>query len=435
MKIAISLALLSLTTLTHAELIINGQPISVSNLNALSDNTSFYQNCWQNLQPAAQRAGISAMLYTQLTQNLSPNLPILDNLNTQPEFKTAIWDYLAPLVDAERIHDGQQRLAQHQQRLQQIYQQYGVEPAALLAVWGIESNYGQIVGKNDLIQSLGTLSCAGRRQAFFRGEWFAAMRLLQRGDVHPEQLKGSWAGAFGQTQFMPSTYERLAVDFDGDGRRDLVSSTADALASTANFLKRAGWQTGQPWGFEVAVPDDFSMQSQGRQQRYRLGYFSQHGLRRVDGSPLVTDTLADSSLTNSSFINNTLTENTLAALIAPAGAKGPKFLVLQNFNAFYQYNAAESYALALALLSDQILAKPSIKQPWPTQDLGTSRAERREIQHLLLGRGYDIGQADGLIGSKTRAAIVQEQQRLGLMPDGRAGQMLLQTLRSNLTKP
>lgn len=284
-----------------------------------------------------------------------------------------------------------------------------------MAVWGVESNFGTISGKYPLLQALGTLSCEGRRQGYFRTEFFATMRILQRGDLAEHQMTGSWAGAFGHTQFMPSTYERLAVDFDGDGRRDLVTSIPDALASTANFLKRAGWQTGMPWGFEVNVPMGQSIAGAKRTNKKSLSYWADRGVTRADGSPLIQGMLSTSSS---------------AGLIAPAGINGPKFLVFKNFDAIYSYNAAESYALAIALLADRLNGKNGIIQAWPTEDAGTSRADRREIQNLLLRRGHAIGDADGLIGDKSRQAIQIEQQRLGMVVNGRAGQKILRALRA-----
>ena len=245
------------------------------------------------------------------------------------------------------------------------------------------------------------------------------MRILQRGDLREEQLKGSWAGAFGHTQFMPTTYEELAVDFDGDGRRDLVSSTSDALASTANFLKKRGWQTGQPWGFEVTIPADMSISGESRRNKKSLSSWVDRGLVRADGSPIIQAGLSGSSQ---------------AGLMSPAGSSGPMFLVFKNFDAIYSYNAAESYALAIAHLSDRLQGKPVFSTAWPTADAGTSRAERREIQHFLIKRGYDIGDADGLIGDKTRKAIIQEQNRLGLNPTGRAGQQILRAFRDENAK-
>ena len=246
----------------NAELIINGQSVSGSYQSTapavLSSKTynpnNNFQGCISNLRSQAIASGVSGSTYDRYTQNLAPDYSVIDKLNYQPEFSTPIWDYLSGLVDEERVEKGRQMLAQHREVLNRVQAAYGVPAETVVAVWGVESNFGDISGKYPLLQALGTLSCEGRRQSYFRGEFFATLRILQRGDLREEQLKGSWAGAFGHTQFMPSTYERLAVDFDGDGRRDLVSSTADALASTANFLKKGGWQTGMPWGFEVKIP-------------------------------------------------------------------------------------------------------------------------------------------------------------------------------------
>ncbi|RFF22735.1 lytic murein transglycosylase [Acinetobacter sp. JW] len=373
-----------------------------------------FQSCLANLRSQAITAGVSGTTYDRYTQNLTPDYSVIDKLNYQPEFSTPIWDYLSGLVDEERVELGKQKLAQYRDVLNRASQTYGVPPETIVAVWGVESNFGDISGKYPLLQALGTLSCEGRRQSYFRTEFFATMRILQRGDLTEDQLKGSWAGAFGHTQFMPSTYERLAVDFDGDGRRDLVSSTADALASTANFLNKAGWQTGMPWGFEVKIPQGISIDGEGRRSKKALSSWSARGVTRIDGSPLVQGALSSS---------------TSAGLMAPAGVNGPVFLVFKNFDAIYSYNAAESYGLAIAHLSDRLKGARPFATSWPTDDPGTSRAERREIQQFLINRGYDIGAVDGLIGDKTRVAIRQEQTRLGLNPTGRAGQQILRAFR------
>ncbi|MDA4925106.1 lytic murein transglycosylase [Acinetobacter baumannii] len=406
-------------TQAQAELVINGSTISsnatvpVTNSDTYTPNNNF-QSCLANLRSQAIAAGVSGSTYDRYTQNLTPDYSVIDKLNYQPEFSTPIWDYLSGLVDEERVALGKQKLAQHRDVLNRASQVYGVPAETIVAVWGVESNFGDISGKYPLLQALGTLSCEGRRQSYFRTEFFATMRILQRGDLTEDQLKGSWAGAFGHTQFMPSTYERLAVDFDGDGRRDLVSSTADALASTANFLNKAGWQTGMPWGFEVQIPAGMSIDGEGRRSKKPLSSWSARGVTRIDGSPLIQGPLSGS---------------TPAGLMAPAGPSGPVFLVLKNFDAIYSYNAAESYGLAIAHLSDRLRGAGPFVSSWPTDDPGTSRAERREIQQFLINRGYDIGAVDGLIGDKTRVAIRQEQTRLGLNPTGRAGQQILRAFR------
>ena len=411
----------------NAELIINGQSVSGSYQSTapavLSSKTynpnNNFQGCISNLRSQAIASGVSGATYDRYTQNLAPDYSVIDKLNYQPEFSTPIWDYLSGLVDEERVEKGRQMLAQHREVLNRVQAAYGVPAETVVAVWGVESNFGDISGKYPLLQALGTLSCEGRRQSYFRGEFFATLRILQRGDLREEQLKGSWAGAFGHTQFMPSTYERLAVDFDGDGRRDLVSSTADALASTANFLKKGGWQTGMPWGFEVKIPGGASVGGESRRNKKSLSSWENRGFTRVDGTPIIQGNLSGASQ---------------AGLMMPAGPNGPAFLVFKNFDAIYGYNAAESYALAIAHLSDRLQGKGTFQTDWPTDDAGTSRAERREIQNYLLKKGYAIGDADGLIGDKTRQAIQQEQAKLGLSQTGRAGQKILKAFRNEAAK-
>lgn len=404
----------------NAELIINGTPSASTSVGRSNVSSEFspknnFQSCLANLRSSAISSGVNASTYDRYTQNLTPDYSVIEKLNYQPEFSTPIWDYLSGLVDEERVAKGREMLAQHRDVLNRVQAAYGVPAETVVAVWGVESNFGDISGKYPLLQSLGTLSCEGRRQSYFRGEFFSTMRILQRGDLKEEQLKGSWAGAFGHTQFMPSTYESLAVDFDGDGRRDLVSSTTDALASTANFLKRGGWQTGMPWGFEVNIPESASVGGESRRNKKSLSSWESRGFTRIDGSPIIQGNLSGS---------------TSAGLMMPAGKDGPAFLVFKNFDAIYGYNAAESYALAIAHLSDRLQGKGTIQKAWPTNDQGTSRMERREIQNYLLKKGYDIGNADGLIGDKTRQAIQTEQARLGLSQTGRAGQQILKAFRN-----
>jgi glucose-6-phosphate 1-epimerase len=241
------------------------------------------------------------------------------------------------------------------------------------------------------------------------------MKILHAGDVRAEDLRGSWAGAFGHTQFMPSAFLRLAVDFDHDGRRDLIHSDVDALASTANYLAQAGWRRGELWGFEVRVPRGFDASAAGRRSRHPVSEWARRGVTRADGNALVG---ADAPAARP------------AAVILPTGASGPAFVVFRNYDAIFSYNAAESYALAIALLSDRLRGGEGLVARWPTDDPGLSRQERRELQTVLVARGHEIGEIDGLIGAATRAAIQREQRRLGWTPDGRAGQRLLRALRA-----
>lgn len=374
-----------------------------------------YTACMARLKAQAAARGVPAAGFERLMAGVAADRSVLGLLDAQPEFTTPVWDYLAGLVDEERVADGLAMLEAHRDLLARVEAEYGVDPATVVAVWGVESDYGRITGKRPLLQSLSTLSCFGRRQEFFRGEFLALLRLLHDGDLSDPGLTGSWAGAFGHTQFMPSTYVRIAVDFDGDGRRDLVGSIPDALASTANYLRRGGWQPGRPWGWEVRLPPGFDAGLAGRTKRRPLADWAARGLTRVDGAALqATDTPA--------------------ALLLPAGPRGPAFLVFRNYDAIYSYNAAESYALAIATLADRLRGGGGLATPWPTDDPGLSRAERRELQQRLLARGHDIGTADGVVGNATRRAIRDEQQRLGITPaDGRAGRRILEALRATGT--
>ena len=366
--------------------------------------------CMAELRTAARTGKVSDATWTRHTAGLQADFSVIEKLNFQPEFRMPIWDYMSALVDEERVADGAARLTDQRQALVRAEQRFGVDPATVVAVWGVESNFGQTFGKYPLVQALGTLSCHGRRQSFFRGEFFAALRILQAGHIAPERLVGSWAGAFGHTQFMPTTFERLAVDFDGDGRADLMDSSVDALGSTANFLARAGWQSGLPWGIEVKLPAGISLAGEGRRSKRPVAEWTARGVRRTDGSAL-PESLGS------------------VGLLTLAGANGPAFLVTRNFDALYSYNAAESYGLAIAHLSDRLRGAGPFATPWPTDDAGLSRAERRELQGLLTLRGHDIGPIDGMLGDKSRQAIRAEQQRLGHETNGRGGQKILKTLR------
>ncbi|MCI1711298.1 MAG: lytic murein transglycosylase [Chiayiivirga sp.] len=378
--------------------------------------TRGWSDCLTRLRGEATRQGVNAASWERFTAGLAPDPTVLDALDAQPEFVTPIWDYLAALVDEERIADGRQRLREHADTLAQLHARYGVEPETVVAVWGVESDFGRVFGKRPLLTSLATLSCAGRRQGYFRGEFIATLKILQAGDARPEDLRGSWAGAFGHTQFMPSTFLRLAVDFDGDGRRDLIHNDADALASTANYLATAGWRRDQRWGFEVKVAAKFDPKFAGRRSKRPLSDWAQRGVTRVDGNALIDATTPGARS---------------AAVILPTGIGGPAFVVFRNYDAIFSYNAAESYALAIALLSDRLRGGSGLVARWPTDDPGLSRVERRELQTLLVARGHDIGEIDGLIGAATRAAIQREQQRLEMKADGRAGQVLLRALRNS----
>lgn len=369
-----------------------------------------FRSCLAQLRAANAREGVSGATFDRALAGVEPDMSLLELLDRQPEFRTAIWDYVAPLVDDERVDDGRRAMAAYPNALAAAEQRFGVDRHVIAAIWGVESNYGRNMGRRPLIQSLSTLSCFGRRQTFFRGELNATLRILERGEIPQEQLVGSWAGAFGQTQFIPSTYQRIAIDFDGDGRRDIVGSVVDAIGSTANYLARSNWAAGEPWGYEVRLPANFPASRVGRRDKRSLQDWSSMGVRRIDGSAL--------------------SGPGRAGLIAPAGTNGPAWLVFRNFDAIFSYNQAESYALAIALLSDRLAGRPILQTPWPTDDPPLSREQRRELQQRLLALGYDIGEVDGILGSKTRAAVQDIQRRTGEEATGRAGLRLLQRLRN-----
>ncbi len=367
-----------------------------------------FEDCLAGLRGAAGAAGVDAATFDKATRGLQPNPEVLEFAKSQPEFKTPIWDYLASLVDEERVSDGRAMMARWGQALASAQSHYGVDPATITAVWGVESDYGRAFGTRPIVQSLATLSCGGTRQAYFRSEFIAGLKILQHGDIDPSQFNGSWAGAFGHTQFMPSTFLRIAVDLDGDGRKDLINSVPDALGSTAAYLRKGGWTPGAEWGFEVRLPEHYSGPS-GRTRKEPMAAWAARGLTRIDGSGLGGGS---------------------AGLLLPAGANGPAFLVTRNFDAIYSYNAAESYALAIALLSDRLRGRQGLVTAWPTNDLGLSRADRRELQTLLMRRGYDLdGKADGVIGTKSKQAIADFQAKAGLAPNGRASASVLAALR------
>ena len=376
---------------------------------AISLDNQKFNACLDNLVQTGPFSGVRDTFNQYRPLQGDPS--VLESLDYQPEFAKEPWDYLASLVDEERVIDGINASEKYADILSRIESEYGVNRYDVLGVWGVESDFGTKLGKKDVVDSLATLSCFGRRQSYFRGEYVSALKILKQGDIAKEDFKGSWAGAFGQTQFMPSTFLQLAQDFDGDGRKDLVNSQADALASTANFLKNSGYQSGQPWGYEVRLPASVNAKND-RKNKQPISHWRSLGITLADGSPL-PETLAS------------------AGLFLPSGKNGPAFLVGRNFDSFYAYNASENYALAIAHLSKQIEKKDTnvdFVTAWPTDDPGLSRKESREVQESLNLLGYDIGEVDGIIGDGTRRAIQKYQADNGLEPDGKAGKKIHQHL-------
>lgn len=369
-----------------------------------------FESCVKGIRADVLKAGIKPDLVNAAFKGISFDEKAVRFSRTQPEYRIAIWDYMAFLVDAARLADGEKMLRAHDKTLRAVEKAYGVNRFVLAAVWGVESDYGRDKGDFFLPHALPNVACGGKKPAVFKAELIQALRIVQAGDVRLADLTSSWAGAFGQTQFMPSTYRRLAVDFDRDGRRDTIRSVPDALASAANFLDKAGWQSGLPWGFEVKVPASYKGPV-GRSRKAPASAWAKLGVRRADGSALPS---------GGSY-----------GLIRPAGPSGPAFLVSRNFDALFSYNAAESYALAIGHLSDRLAGKGPLKTPWPTDDPGLSRVERKRLQELLKQQGYYKGETDGRIGPITVAAIKEAQKRAGMKPNGRPSRRILDALAGN----
>jgi len=283
-----------------------------------------------------------------------------------------------------------------------------VPASILVAIWGMESNYGSNYGNTRVVDALATLGFDGRRGDWARGQLLAALRILQDGDIAPAQMIGSWAGAMGQTQFLPSNFLAYAVDADGDGRRDIWGSNADVMASTANFLARSGWQAGQPWGTEVLLPQGFDYGQAGATTRLPSAQWAGQGVRTMDSAPLPE--FAD------------------GAILLPAGARGPAFLTGPNFRAILRYNNATSYALAVVLLSQRLNGGAVVQAPWPRDLVALSRSQVLELQTALNRRGLDSGTPDGLLGPMTREAVRRYQRSVGLPADGYPDQILLARL-------
>jgi membrane-bound lytic murein transglycosylase B len=386
----------------------SGNPLMTAD--AIRAAAADFPNCVERLWPDAARRGVSRVTFEHFTASLAPDLSIMDKLDAQPEFTKATWDYLDVLVSDERIARGREVLTQYAPVFAAVARAYGADPAIIAAIWGVESNYGTMGGDRSVIRSTATLACVGRRQDYFREEFLSALEILQRGDVPAERLVGSWAGAFGPTQFMPSSFKRYAVDFDGDGRRDVVDSIPDVIASTANNLKTDGWVAGQPWGYEVMLPRNFDYLLADRSKQMSLGQWEALGIRRAGGG---------------SFRE----PDARAYLLMPAGARGPAFLMLQNFRVIMKYNPAEAYALAIGHLADRLRGAGPFVQPWPREERVLSLDERYEMQQLLARRGFDTGEPDGMFGPRTRLAIRNYQASIGEIPDGFASSGLLNRLR------
>lgn len=357
----------------------------------------------------ALASGVSGATYDHAMSIARYNPDVIRLDRKQAEFSRPVWLYLDSAVSEQRIVTGRQMLARHGGALRQIEARYGVPAEIVLAVWGMESNFGANRGKMQIIPSLATLAYDGRRGEMFASQLIAALKIIQAGDTDPEHMLGSWAGAMGHTQFMPTSYLDYAVDFTGDGRRDIWSDDPrDSLASTAAYLARNGWTRGPGAVAELALPAGFNMGQVGKKTRVSAASLAAQGVTRMGGGSLPGGT---------------------GSIIMPAGANGPAFFITDNFRSILRYNNSDNYALGVSYLAERIAGRPGIMGGWPRNDRPLSTAERQEIQRLLMAKGFYQGEIDGLFGSGTMEAVAAFQRAIGVTPDGYPTSILLGQLR------
>ena len=356
----------------------------------------------------ARAAGIDDVTLRNAFDNVHYLPRVVELDRAQPEFTRTVWDYLDSTVSPQRVALGQDKLRQVRLEAEAAATRYGVPAAILVAIWGMESNYGGNYGNIPTIDALATLGFEGRREDWARGQLLAALKILQSGDISRAQMIGSWAGAMGQTQFLPSNFLAYAVDGDGDGRRDIWGSMADVMASTANFLARSGWQAEQPWGAEVQLPPGFDHGRADTEVRQSGTQWASEGVRSMDGAPLP--------------------EWPDASILLPAGARGPAFIAGANFRAILRYNNSTSYALAVGLLSQRLTGGPDVQTPWPRDLTALTRSQLLALQTALNQRGFASGTPDGIMGPATRDGIRRYQRSAGLAADGYPDGEMLQRL-------
>jgi membrane-bound lytic murein transglycosylase B len=363
----------------------------------------------QSLWPAASARGVSGETFDGAFARVSLDKSILKLTRKQAEFVKPIWQYLDGAVSQARIETGRDMAREWAETLARAQAQYGVDRHVVLGVWGLETNFGSNTGGRSTIRALATLAYVKYRGTFFRDELLTALEILQAGHIAPENMRGSWAGAMGQTQFMPSSFRDYAVDFNGDGRRDIWNSVPDALGSTANYLKQHGWIAGQTWGYEVTVPENYVPAGADQSGYQSFSRWAQRGFAHANGEALPG--------------------SGEASLLLPAGLRGPAFLVTPNFKVIKSYNNSTSYALGVALLGDRIAGRGGLSASWPRGDRTLSPAQSRVMQQLLVKLGYDIGEVDGKLGEKARDALRDWQVKHGLPADGYPTLRLLERMR------
>ncbi|MGL4496663.1 MAG: lytic murein transglycosylase [Beijerinckiaceae bacterium] len=360
----------------------------VASAQARSGFDGFIQSLW----PQAQANGVSRETFNEAFAGVTPDASIIALTKKQSEFSAPIWGYLRSAVSAGRIEKGRAMAAQYADTLARVESQYGVPKEIILAVWGMETNYGAGFGNTYIIRALATLAYASQRREFYTTELIGALRILEEGHISRDNFRGSWAGAMGHTQFMPTSFLKYAVDYNGDGRKDIWRSIPDALASTGNYLAQHGWQRGTPWGVEVEIPDNLDY----RTMRRSFSAWATAGVRPATSRGM-------------SFSGE-------ARLYLPAGASGPAFLVTENYDVIKKYNMSDAYAMGVAHLGDRIMGRSAIQGTWPARDPLPSTAQKSEVQRQLARLGLYRDKIDGKIGSGTRDSVRQFQLSQGIHP-------------------
>jgi membrane-bound lytic murein transglycosylase B len=370
-----------------------------------------FDACLVTFRTAAVEAGVSQETTERVLGQVQLSERVLELDRRQPEFTQTFADYFNRRVTSARVEKGRQMLVTHRDLLEAIRDETGVPPQYLVSFWGLETNFGSYLGKMAIPSSLATLACDRRRSRYFTGELISALRIIDGGDVAAEDMNGSWAGAMGHVQFMPSAYLKYAVDYDGDGRRDLFASTEDALASAGNFLKALGWEAGLRWGREVQLPEGFDYGLTRGASKQPLGDWRKLGVTDAFGHPLATAPVE-------------------AALRLPAGHRGPAFLTYDNFDVIMGWNRSVYYALAVGHLADRIAGAGRLQTPPPEDDLRFASDDLMALQTQLKQLGYDPGEPDGRLGPATRGAVSLFQSDHGLIPDGHLDPTVVEKIRA-----
>ena len=363
-----------------------------------------------SLWPLAEDRGVSRTTFDRAFLGVSFDRTVVADANQQAEFARPIWDYIDSAVSPQRIARGRAKAERDSAWLVKANETFGVDAGVIMGIWGLETDFGGFTGSDNVIRALASLAYVRFRDDYFRDELLSALAILEEGDIQPRAMRGSWAGAMGQTQFMPSSFLVYAIDFEDHGRRDIWTSEADAIGSTANFLAEHGWKEDLPWGFKVRLPAGFALTDADSSQLSPFAAFAARGVKRAGGAPLPGT--GD------------------GRLLIPAGLKGPIFLITSNFEVIMTYNPSTSYALAVALLGDAIEGGGRLIADWPKKDKALGKNQVRRLQAKLKQMGYDPGEIDGMVGDALRSAVRAYQARNGLTPDGYADLALMKRIDS-----